>query len=184
MKLLFDFFPIFCFFIAYKFFGIYPATAVAMGASVIQVGCFWFKHRRFEITHIITLVLIIVLGSATLFLHNPVFIKWKPTAIYWVLALLFLGSQFSGNPVLKRLMGSKITLPQLIWNRLNTCWVIFFSVLGLVNIYVAYHYSTNTWVNFKLFGILGCTLVFGIIQSLYMAKYLESSETGEVPKRP
>lgn len=177
MKLLFDFFPILLFFIGYKFCGIYIATAIAMAASLLQVGFFWFKHRRVEITHIITLVLIFVLGTATLFLHNEIFIKWKPTALYWAFTVLFLGSQVIGTkPFIQRLMGDKITLPQNIWQQLNLSWAIFFGSMGGINLYVAYHFSTDIWVNFKLFGTLGATLVFGILQALYMAKYLKQPQ--------
>jgi intracellular septation protein len=178
MKLLFDFFPILLFFLGYKFYGIYVATIIAMIASLLQVGFFWLKHRRIEIMHAITLVLILILGTATIFSHNAIFIKWKPTAIYWVFALLFFGSQFIGNkPFIQRLMGDKITLPQNIWQKLNLSWALFFSSMGGVNIFVAYKFSTEIWVNFKLFGTLGGTLIFGILQSIYMAKYLKNTQT-------
>jgi intracellular septation protein len=174
MKLLFDFFPVLLFFIGYKFYGIYIATIVTMIASLLQVGLFWFKHRRFEITHTITLILISVLGTATLLLHDATFIKWKPTGVFWMFALLFLGSQMIGaKPFIQRLMGNKITMPQTVWQRLNLSWAIFFICMGGVNLYIAYKFSTNAWVNFKLFGILGSTIVFGILQSLYIKKYLK-----------
>lgn len=177
MKLLFDFFPIVLFFICYKFYGIYVATITIIIASLLQTGTFWLKHRRIEFTHGITLVLVIILGAATLFFHNELFIKWKPTAIYWVFALLFWGSQIMGmKPLLERLMGSKITLPHNIWQRLNLSWAIFFACMGGVNLYVAYYFNTDIWVNFKLFGTLGGTIVFVILQSLYMAKYLKSPQ--------
>lgn len=177
MKLLFDFFPIVLFFLGYKFYGIYVATTVMIIASLLQTGAFWFKHRRFELTHVVTLVLVIMLGAATLLFHNELFIKWKPTAIYWVFALLFLGSQVIGSkPLLERLMGSKITLPKSVWYRLNLSWVIFFVLMGGINLYVAYKFNTDIWVNFKLFGALGGTLIFGILQSLYMAKYLKDPQ--------
>jgi intracellular septation protein len=171
MKLLFDFFPIVLFFIGYKFYGIFIATIIGMIASLLQVGFFWFKHRRIEITHAITLILILVLGAATLFLHNAIFIKWKPTAIYWVFSLLFLGSQLIGTkPFIQHLMGDKITLPQNVWQRLNLSWAMFFVLMGGINLYVAYQFSTDVWVNFKLFGTLGSTIVFGILQSIYILK--------------
>lgn len=172
MKLLFDFFPILLFFIAFKLFGIYYATGVAMAASLLQVLGYWIKHRRFEMMHIITLFLVLILGSATLFLHNPLFIKWKPTAIYWAFAIAFFGSQFIGHkPLIQRMMEEKIALEGSIWFRLNMSWVVFFAVMGVVNIIVAYHWSTNAWVNFKLFGTLGLTVIFVVIQALYMARH-------------
>lgn len=173
MKLLFDFLPIILFFITYKFFGIFAATGVAIAASAFQLSWDWYKNHRFEFTYVITFILIAILGGATLFLHNDIFIKWKPTAIYWVLAAVFFGSRLIGKKtVIQRLLGSKLVLPESIWKRLNTSWIIFFFTVGLVNLFVIYHFSTNTWVYFKLFGVLGITLLFGFLQSLYIAKYV------------
>jgi intracellular septation protein len=183
MKLLFDFFPILLFFVGYKFFGIFAATIIAMIASLLQVGFFWFKHRRIEIAHAVTLILILVLGTATLFLHDAIFIKCKPTAIYWVFSLLFLGSQLIGSkPFIQRLMDDKISLPPNVWQRLNLSWAGFFVLMGGINLYVAYKFSTDIWVNFKLFGTLGSTIVFGILQSLYMAKYLKNPQDNNIFK--
>ncbi len=173
MKLLFDFFPILLFFISYKWFGIYTATAVAMTASVFQVFYYRLKHQRYEKMHIISLVLILVLGGATLFFHNPWFIKWKPTGIYWLTALVFLSSSFMGKkPLIQKMMEENISLPTKIWYRLNYGWVFFFLLMGSANIYVAYLYSTDIWVNFKLFGGAGFTLIFVFIQGLYLTKHL------------
>jgi intracellular septation protein len=177
MKLLFDFLPILVFFIAYKFFGIYIATAAAIIISVLQVGIHWIRHRNVSSLQLISLVLIIVLGGSTLLFHNEVFIKWKPTALYWALSIFFFGSQiFGSRPCMQRLMESSITLPRHIWLTLNSAWAIFFGLMGILNLYVAYHFSTNTWVNFKLFGMLGLTLLFAIAQAIYLSKHLESSE--------
>lgn len=174
MKLLFDFFPILLFFIAYKFFGIFVATAVAMVASLFQVGYYWIRHHRVEMLHVITLVTILILGSATLLLRNIMFIKWKPTVIYWIFALAFLITQFFGpKTLLERMMDKQITLPQTLWKRLNLSWVIFWALMGIANLYVVYNYNTNTWVNFKLFGTLGLTIVFVIGQSYFMRKHIE-----------
>jgi intracellular septation protein len=174
VKLLFDFFPITLFFLSYKFYGIYVATIVMIIASLLQTGMFWLKHRKIELTHGITLILVLVLGAATLFFHNEMFIKWKPTAIYWLLALLFLGSQMIGKKsILERLMSGKVTLPKNVWRRLDTSWAVFFICMGNANLYIAYHFNTNTWVNFKLFGTMGGTAVFVILQSLYMGKHLK-----------
>lgn len=176
MKLLFDFFPIFFFFISYKFFGIFVATLVAIIASALQLGIFWFKNRRFEFIHVITFLMVLILGSATLFYHNEMFIKWKPTVIYWILALFFFGSQFLGQKnVLQRMLGNKFDLPHPIWRRLNFSWIVFFLIVGFINLFVVYHFTTSFWVNFKLFGVLGMTLAFGFLQSLYIGKYLEKN---------
>jgi intracellular septation protein len=178
MKLLFDFLPVVIFFIIFKFFGIYYATGAAIGISAIQLSYVWFVHHRTEMTHLITFGLLVVLGGATILSHNAIFIKWKPTAIYWVFALLFLGSQYFGKkPLIQRMMDNKISLPENIWKRINLSWTLFFIIIGFANLYVAYHFNTNIWVNFKLFGVLGCTLVFGFIQALYMASYAKDAIT-------
>jgi len=177
MQLLYDFLPIVLFFIVYKLSNIYMATAAAMIMTLLQVSIYRIRHHKFDQLQFITLVLIMVLGGATLILHKPIFIKWKPSAIYWVFALIFLGSHFIGKKtVIQYLMGSKIELPSIAWSRLNFSWAIFFLLMGFLNIYVVYHYSTNTWVNFKLFGILGLTVVFMLLQAFYLAKYLKEDQ--------
>ena len=178
MKLLFDYFPILCFFIAYKFYGIYTATAVTMGACALQNLLYWLKHKRFEKLHLITLISVLILGGSTLIFHKVIFIQWKPTIIYWVFAIALLFSQyFSHKNLLSRMLGDKIFLDNKIWDRLSTAWALFFIFLGLLNIYVIYHYSTNAWVNFKLFGTLGLTLVFTILQAIYMSRHIQSEQT-------
>lgn len=173
MKLLFDFFPILVFFICYKLFGIYAATAVAMVASLLQVILYRLKQQRYEKMHLISLGLIVVLGGATLFFHNPWFIKWKPTGIYWLTALVFLGSAFIGQkPLIQKMMEGNISLPAKIWRRLNWAWMIFFIVMGALNLYVAYSFSTDIWVNFKLFGGAGLTLVFVFLQAMYLTRHV------------
>jgi intracellular septation protein len=177
MKLLFDFFPIIIFFVCYKFFGIYNATAVAMVASVVQVVVYRLMHQRYEKMHLISLSIIVVLGSATLFFQNPWFIKWKPTGIYWLSSLLFLGSSFIGQkPLIQKMMESNIDLPSKIWYRLNYAWMTFFGMMGGINLYVAYTYDTDFWVTFKLFGGVGFTLLFVFIQAIYLTKHVSMKE--------
>jgi intracellular septation protein len=174
MKLLFDFFPIVLFFIVYKFFGIYTATAVAMVASVTQVVFYRLKFQHYDKMHLISLVIIVVLGGATLFFHNPWFIKWKPTGIYWLSALVFFGSSFIGSkPVIQKMMEANVSLSNTIWHRLNSAWSIFFILMGALNLYVAYYYDTDAWVNFKLFGGVGLTLLFVFIQAFYLTKHMD-----------
>jgi intracellular septation protein len=188
MKLLFDFLPILFFFIAYFLFDIYIATMVAIATSGLQVLSYWLKFRRVETMQLITFATISILGGATIFFHNPLFFKWKPTIIYWVFGVLFTASQFIGNkPFLQRLMDSKVNLPHAVWQKLNLSWAAFFIILGFANLYVAYHYSTNVWVYFKLIGALGATLIFALAQSIYMMRYLKddndskpSSATGRL----
>lgn len=176
MKLLFDFLPILLFFIAFKFYGIFVATAVAMIACVLQIVIYWIKYRRFEPLYIITLIIVLALGSATLILHNSMIIKWKPTLVYWVLALLLFFTQFFGEkPLIQRLLSDKIELSKIVWTKLNVSWIIFFILMGAANLFVAYYFSTNTWVNFKVFGGFGLMLLMGIIQAIYIAKQDQTS---------
>jgi intracellular septation protein len=194
MKLFFDFLPIILFFIAYKFAGgdysfggdiyhiqgIYAATAVMIVATIVQVSYTWLAHKKVERSHLITLVLVVSLGGLTLWFQNPDFIMWKPTAVNWLFALAFLGGYlFTGKSILEKMLADQVTLPHAIWRRLNTAWVLFFLVSGLSNIYVAYNFDENTWVNFKLFGMLGMTLVFVIAQSIYLARHAEELPTPE-----
>ncbi|GMQ91960.1 MAG: septation protein A [Gammaproteobacteria bacterium] len=185
MKFLYDYFPLILFFVAFKVYGIYTATAVAIAASFIQVGYYWMRHRRFENMHLVTLGVITVFGGLTLILHDDTFIKWKPTIAYWVLAIVFIGSHFIGKKtLLQRMLGKQIVMPKRIWIQQNIMWTIFFIVLGGLNIYVAFYYAldqdpetrTNTWVNFKLFGTLGLTVVFIVVQALFMAKHIQQKE--------
>ena len=171
MKFLFDFFPILLFFVAYKAGDIYIATITAILSSLAIVLYGRFKKGHFEKMPLFTLITITILGGATLFFRNDMFIKWKPTAIYWLLALVFLGSHYIGaskKPLIQRAAEENIELPQKTWYRLSYSWMIFFTLLGLLNIYVIYNFDTNTWVNFKLFGTMGLTLLFVILQSIYI----------------
>lgn len=178
MKFLFDFFPIALFFITFKFYdnpeeGVLAATAVAIIATILQVFIFWLKNKRIEKMHVITLVLIIVLGGATLILKDPFFIKWKPTAVNWLFAIAFLGSQFVGEkPFVKRMMSHAVELPESVWMRLNLAWVIFFTAMGFANLYVAFNFDLDIWVDFKTYGMLGMTLVFVVLQALFLAKHM------------
>ncbi len=158
------------------------ATGIAIAASVIQVAGFWLKHKRFERMHIFSLLLISGLGGITIAFGNPAFIQWKPTVLNWVFAGAFLISQFVGEKSLvHRMMGGQINLPESIWTKLNLAWVIFFIISGFANLYVAFYYAPELdektrmdfWVDFKLFGLMGMTLVFVIAQAIFLAKYIE-----------
>jgi len=177
MKFLFDFLPILLFFVAYKMYDIYVATATAIVAAFVQTGLYWLKHRRFEKMHVITLAILVLFGGLTLLLHDPVFIKWKPTLVNWIFAVAFLGSQFIGSRTLvERMMSHAITVPDTVWRKLNGAWIVFFIFMGSVNLYVAFNYSEETWVNFKLFGMMGFTLAFVFIQALFLSRYMELDE--------
>ena len=178
MKFLFDFFPVLAFFIAYyipeeRSQGLFLATGVAIIAAIIQVTLYWVIKRRFEKMHVITLMIILILGGATLLLQDKRYFMWKPTAVNWLFALVFLGSHFFGKKtMIQRMLGHALTLPSHAWSNLNLSWIIFFTFMGMLNLYVAYNFAEHIWVNFKMFGILGCTLLFAIVQSVYMSRYI------------
>jgi intracellular septation protein len=183
MKLLYDLFPLLLFFAAFKLYDIYVATAVAIVASLVQVGGYWLKHRRFEMMPLITLGVLIVFGGLTLVLQDDTFIKWKPTLVYWLLALLVLGSQVIGRKTaIERLLGQQISLPPSVWARQNLSWGIFFIALGALNLYIAFYFRPDLaeaerqalWVNFKVFGLLGLTLLFVLVQGLLMARHMQT----------
>lgn len=187
MKFLYDLFPLLLFFAAFKFYGIYAATAVAIAASFAQVGYFWFRHHRVETMHVVTLAIIAVFGGLTLLLHDDTFIKWKPTLVYWILGALVLASQWFGRKtIVERMMSAQIALPAPAWKRLNLSWGIFFAALGAVNLYVAFYYGLDLdaetrqgiWVNFKVFGLLGITLLFVVGQAFFMTKHMQDKPEG------
>ncbi len=193
MKALFDFFPLILFFAAFKLYDIYVATAIAIVATFLQVGYVWIKYRRFEPTHIITLVVISFFGGLTLFFHNDAFIMWKPSVVNWIFALIVLGSVLLKRSVIKALMGKQIELPDPVWNRLSIAWALFFLAMGFLNMYVAFYYQPDlpeevrreAWVNFKVFWMLGLTLLFSVVQMLFIAKYIdpESLEKADKPEK-
>jgi intracellular septation protein len=175
MQLLFDFLPILVFFIAYKLGGIYVATAAIMGAMVVQVSVQWLRHRKVSPMMLLSLVLVLIFGGVTLLVHDKAFIQWKLTVLDWLFALGFLlAPYFGGQTLVQRLMGGQINLPERHWRTLNWMWIIFFTFIGALNVYVIYHFDEATWVNFKMFGTTGLTLVFVVVQGLWLA--------GKMPK--
>ena len=177
MKLLFDLFPVILFFVAFKFQGIYIATAVAIAATVIQIIWTKFRHGKVDTMLWVSFAIISVFGGATLLLHDETFIKWKPSVLYWLFSAILLVSNFWFNKnLMKALLQEKIALPLHAWNRLNLSWSLFFAVLGFINLYVAFNYSTDAWVNFKLFGFTGLMLVFIVAQGAWLAKYVDEKK--------
>ena len=177
MKFLFDIFPVILFFIAFKLFDIYVATAVAIVGTFAQIGWVWLRHRKVDNMLWVSLAVIVVFGGATLILQNETFIKWKPTVLYWLfsatLAVAALG--FRKNLV-RSMMGEHLTLPDIVWGRLLASWIAFFAVMGVLNLTVALNFSTDTWVNFKLFGGIGLMLVFVVLQALMLARYVDEKK--------
>ena len=199
MKFLFEMLPVILFFAAYKLYSMIPAsvidpinqampftltpgetsdaiyfaTLIAIIFSGITVLIHFIKHREFQKNHTITFVLFILFGGATLLLRDPTFIKWKPTVINLIFALIFFGSMFIGKKsIVERLMGNAIEAPKAIWNKLNYAWIMFFVAIAGLNLYIAYTFSEETWVNFKLFGVIGLTIAFLIFQMIFLNRYI------------
>lgn len=215
MKLLFDFLPIILFFATFKFaegnkewasdfasrhFGglvaggtVTPAEAPVMLATVMvilatlaQVAFLKARGRKVDAMLWVSLVLVVVLGGLTIYFHSETFIKWKPSVLYWTMGVAFWASQaLFGRNLLRLLLGEQLTLPDAVWRNLNFAWIAFFAMMGLLNLWVAYSFDTDTWVNFKLFGGLGLMLLFTLAQGLYLSRHLPddaTSSTGEGPR--
>jgi intracellular septation protein len=201
MKLLFDLFPVIVFFAAYQWGtaqpdaaqsvldavgvhlltgakpGVFLATLVAILATLLQVARVWIRHRKVEAMLWVSFALIVIFGGATLFLQDEVFIKWKPTVLYWMFALaLGLAPLLFERNLIRMLMEKQVTLPDAVWDRLNLGWTAFFVFMGVANLFVAFRFSTDTWVDFKLFGTLGLMLVFILGQSVYLTRHLKEVE--------
>src|SRR5688572_1039240 len=177
MKLLIDFFPIILFFAAFKIWDIYVATGVAIIATIAQIA--WLRHStgKVEPMQWVSLGVIVLFGGATIVAQNETFIKWKPTVLYWLMAgTLLAGQVFFKKNLLKSLMGSQLELPDAAWRVTNWSWIGFFAAMGVINLWVAYTFDTNTWVNFKLFGGLGLMAIFVIGQALYLGRYMKADE--------
>jgi len=203
MKLLFDFLPIILFFAAFKYAEAHKAwaasfatgqlgflvsggevgpseapvllaTVVVIAASLAQVAWLKLRGRKVDTMLWVSLGLVVVLGGATIYFHNETFIKWKPSVLYWAMGLSFwLSPLLFGKNLLRTLMGAQMQLPARVWHRLNFAWVAFFAAMGLLNLWVAYSFSTDIWVDFKLFGGIGLMLLFTLAQGLYLNRYLK-----------
>jgi len=173
MQLLADFFPLILFFIAFKWQGIFFATSVAIVASIVQIAFLRWKRGRVAVVNWLSLAIIVIFGGATLVLQDEAFIKWKPTVLYALFGTILAGGRlFFGRNLLSSLMAG-ITLPQPIWSRLTWSWVGFFAFMGFANWYVAFHYPTETWVNFKVWGGIGLFAAFALAQGLLLARHMQ-----------
>lgn len=178
MQLFVDFLPILVFFGAYFYDGIYFATAVLMVVMPIVMFGQWIITKKLNRVYAASTALVLILGSATLILRNPLFLYWKPTVLYWAIGLAYLGSQFFGDKVfIERLLGGAAELSERQWRRLNQAWVAFFLIIGGINLYVAYSFNEATWVKFKLFGMLGLMLTFVIGQSIWLVLVMNKNES-------
>lgn len=180
MQLLIDFFPIIVFFVVYKIAGMYWATGAIIVAMGLQMGVQWVRERKVSKMLLVSTLFVALLGGITILFRNPLFIQWKPTVVNWLFAVAFLGSQYIGDKNLtERVMGHAIQLEASIWRQLNWMWVINFAFLGAANLFVVYNFSEETWVNFKLFGMLGLTLLTAIGQALWIASKTAGQPQGE-----
>jgi intracellular septation protein len=177
MKLILDFFPILLFFGAYKLTDIYTATAVLMAATVVQMGIIYAMERRLQTMQKATLVLILLFGALTLGLHDDRFIKWKPTVLYGAMTIALAVSVWAlKKNFLKMLLGSQLELPDRIWARLNVAWIAYCFFMAAINGYVAAYFSTEAWVDFKLWGY-AFPIVFLLAQGLYISPHLKNDDT-------
>jgi intracellular septation protein len=172
MKFLFDFLPVFLFFVAINIWDIFVATAVAIVATVVQVGWMAMRKKKIEPMLWASLAIIVIFGGLTLYLQDRTFILWKPTVLYWLFASALAGATLLRKNLIKALLSEQMQLPDPVWGRLNWAWVAFFGLLGVANLYVAFNYSEKTWAAFKVFGCMGLMLLFIVIQSVFIAKYV------------
>ncbi|MFQ6370508.1 septation protein A [Shewanella sp. YIC-542] len=180
MKQLLDFLPLVVFFAVYKFYDIYIASGVLVAATALQLIITYAIYRKLEKMHIITFVVVAVFGSLTLFLHDDVFIKWKVTIVYALMALALVISQWLKRPVLKSMLGNELQVGDHIWARLTWYWVGFFLLCSGANVYVAFNLSQETWVNFKVFGLTAVTLINTVITVLYLFKHIPEEQRKEL----
>ncbi|MCG8610738.1 MAG: septation protein A [Pseudomonadales bacterium] len=178
MKAFTDFFPLILFFIAYQYTkDIITATGVLIIASAIQVSYLWIRFRKVEKMHIITLVLVVFFGGLTIALQDETFIKWKPTAVSWIFAVALIFSQlFTRKNLVQRMMEDNLELPANIWININGLASAFFFICGVLNIWIAYTFSQEFWVNFKVFGFIGLNILFVIGIGLYISPYISEKD--------
>ena len=182
MKLLFDLFPVILFFLSFKIseakidqtMGIVNRL-LGSGIDPMQVAFVLLRGKKVEVMLWLSLAIVTIFGGLTIWLHNPLFIKWKPTILYWVFASILIYGSMTGKNFIHKLIGAQIALPANIWKNLQKGWIGFFIVVGFINLAVAYSFSTEAWVNFKLFGLLGLTLAFTLAMGFYIAKYSPES---------
>ncbi|KYP97520.1 intracellular septation protein A [Sodalis-like endosymbiont of Proechinophthirus fluctus] len=172
MKQFLDFLPLVVFFIVYKLYDIYYASGALIAASALVLVYTWLCYHKIEKITMITFVLVAIFGSLTLYYHDAEFIKWKVTVIYTLFAAALLISQFVLNkPLIQRMLDKEIHLPARVWNNLNIAWALFFLVCGAANIYIAFWLPQSIWVNFKVFGLTGLTLVFTLLSGAYIYRH-------------
>ncbi len=208
MKFLFDLLPIILFFVSFswaekhiasaqaiadKYLSVFTsgqsvpeqsvpiliATSLAVIASILQIVWLLVRKQKIEATLWISVIVVVVFGGATIYFGSEEFIKWKPTVLYWLFAVILFGASalFKKN-LIRTMMEKKVQLPDQVWGKLNMAWILFFAVMGILNLYVAFWggFATSTWVSFKLFGGMGLMIAFVIGQSVYLSKYMKEKD--------
>ncbi|MDT3250156.1 septation protein A [Serratia plymuthica] len=177
MKQFLDFLPLIVFFAFYKLYDIYVASGALIVATALALVFTWIKYRKVEKMTLITFLMVLVFGTLTLVFHNDLFIKWKVTVIYSLFALALLISQLVlKKPLVQRMLGKELTLPDKVWSNLNLAWAVFFLLCGLANIYVAFWLPQSVWVNFKVFGLTALTLVFTLLSGIYIYRHMPEEQ--------
>lgn len=180
MKLFRDLFGVILFFVTFALTkNIFWATGVAIIVEIIQAAYTWWRYKKLETMQLVSLGLIVVLGGATLLLHDDRFIKWKPTVLFWIGSLILGGSLLMKKNALKAALGKELTLPEAVWRNLTFAWVIFLLFLGTANLWVAYNFTLTQWTYYKLFGSTALMIIFGIAQAVYLGKYLQTDNKQE-----
>lgn len=181
MQLLYEILPLFLFFLSFKLYDIYVATVVGIVATLLQVifNRVWFG--KWDRKQLVTLAVFVIFGGMTLYFHDPIFVKWKPTIVFWIFAIVILITQvFTRKPLMQRLMEhmlqEKGDVPLQVWKRLNLMWAFFFIVMGSINLYVAYHFSNDAWVNFKFYGVTSALFLISICQALYLTRFITETK--------
>lgn len=177
MKQFLDFLPLVVFFVVYKLYDIYIASGALIAATALALIFTWFKYRKVEKMTLITFAMVAIFGTLTLVFHNDLFIKWKVTVIYALFSGALLISQLVlKKPLIQRMLGKELSLPDHVWRTLNMAWALFFLLCGLVNIYVAFWLPQELWVNFKVFGLTGLTLVFTLLSGVYLYRHMPDED--------
>ena len=177
MKFLFDLLPVVSFFIALLIWDIFVATAVAMAVTVGQIGWLKLKRKKIHAMLWVSAGAVLFFGSLTLILQDKTFIQWKPTVVYWLFGLALAIAPLFRKNLIKTMLSEQLRLPEKTWTRVNWSWVCFFAFLGVANLYVAYNYSEKVWGFFKAFGTAGLLFAFAIVQSMFLAKYMEDDKS-------
>lgn len=183
MQLLFDFFPVIAFFVAYKLTDIYVATGVIIVAVIAQTAIQWVRHRKISSMALISAVLVLIFGGLTLWIRDEMFIKWKVTVVNWLFATGFIVSHYLGErPMIQRMLSGNVELDRTHWLKLSWMWIGFFLFLGTINLYIAYNFSTDVWAAFKLYGMLGLTLVFALLQGVWLASKIPADSASSTER--